>query len=88
MCPRVGTLVIGLMGGTALAVLSFFFQVCQTNRPAPEAKKFASLSKAAGFQRAESFGRSRRSETPQLTVINSLTVRTANYKPQHGTSKT
>ena len=64
MCPRVGTLVIGLMGGTALAVLSFFFQVCQTNRPAPEAKKFASLSKAAGFQRAESFGRPRKGETP------------------------
>jgi len=63
--------------------------VHRTIRPAPEAKKFASLSKAAGFLRAEPLSRPRKGETPQVTVKNSLTVSkkkpsaTTRYKQNH-----
>ena len=75
MRPRKGNFSVlideeNCFGGSPFA---FYIQVNSTDRPAPETKKFASLFKAAGFQRAESFGRPRKGETPQVAVKNSLT---------------
>ena len=54
---------------------SFLCSSAQHPQTRTQKKKFASLSKAAGFQRAESFGRPRKGETPQAAAKNSLTER-------------